>query len=104
MITNLSQLKKSINNGTSFKIIDHCRKECIGQIRKPNVIQSNGFYSIIPGNPETKENKGSNGKGSWLDYGKAKRWTFDNGVCSCYLTEEHNEKTFVMSFEFIEQE
>ena len=104
MIRNLSQLKKQINEGTSFEIIDHCRKECVGQIRKPNVIQSNGFYSIIPNEPDSRESKGSNGNGSWLEYGKASYWTFDNGICSVYLSGEHSQESFIMSFKLIEKE
>lgn len=43
-IKNLSQLKKAIKEGRKFIIKKHyIRSEYEGQIRKPNVVQTNGF-------------------------------------------------------------
>ena len=82
MINNLSQLKKAINNGQSFKILKHyIHPEYTGQVRKPNKIQTNGFYSIVENEPNNPLNTVNYGKGSWVEYGKASEWTFDNGVC-----------------------
>ena len=83
MINNLSQLKKAINNGAMFTIIKHYIKpEYTGQIRKPNKIQTNGFYSIVTEEPENPVSKANDGKGSWIEYGKASDWTFENGICT----------------------
>lgn len=85
MINNLSQLKKTISNGAMFNIIKHYIKpEYTGQIRKPNKIQTNGFYSIVPEEPENPVTKANGGKGSWIEYGKASDWTFENGICTQY--------------------
>lgn len=86
-IKNLSQLKKAIKSGNKFIIRKHCvRPEYEGQIRKPNVIQTNGFYSIEDGKPDSKVTLANKGKGSWTEYGRASDWKFENGVCkmSCY--------------------
>ena len=84
-IKNLSQLKKAINNGSCFRIVKHYIKPAYeGQIRKANKIQTNGFYSIVP-NPQNETDmqvvNANRGLGSWLEYGKASDWTFENGVC-----------------------
>lgn len=82
MIKNLSQLKKAVNNGLSFKIVKHYIKpEYTGQIRKPNKIQTNGFYSIVENEPENPVTLANYGKGSWIEYGKASDWIFENGIC-----------------------
>lgn len=84
-IKNLSQLKKAINNGAMFKIIKHYIKpEYAGQIRKPNKIQTNGLYSIVPGEPDNQVTKANGGRGSWIEFGKASDWTFENGICTQY--------------------
>ena len=99
MVENLSQLKKCFaEEKPSFKIEKHCRPECIGEIRKVSKTQSNGFYSTMPSVPESKNNFGNSGDGIWLEYGKADRWTFENGVCSIYLSNKHEEESLVMSF------
>lgn len=83
MIKNLSQLKKAMNNGATFEIVKHYIKpEYTGQIRKPNKIQTNGMYSIVLNEPENPVTKANDGKGSWIEYGKASDWTFENGTCT----------------------
>lgn len=81
-IKNLSQLKRAIKEGRKFIIRKHyIRPEYKGQIRKPNVIQTNGFYSIEDEKPESTVTLANNGKGSWIEYGKASDWRFENGLC-----------------------
>lgn len=84
-IKNLSQLKRAIKEGRNFIIRKHyIRPEYDGQIRKPNVVQTNGFYSIEDGKPDSKITLANNGKGSWVEYGKASDWKFEDGVCKQY--------------------
>lgn len=85
-IKNLSQLKRAIKEGHNFIIRKHyIRPEYEGQIRKPNVVQTNGFYSIEYEKPDSKITLANNGKGSWIEYGKAADWKFEDGVCKQYL-------------------
>lgn len=100
MITNLSQLKKAIENKQEFKVIDHWKSENIGQIRKPNIIQTNGFYSIIPNEPNYKLSIANGGEGSWIDYGKASQWEFKDGVCYQYGGKERNMGQFIWAITF----
>ena len=52
-----------------------------GQIRTPNVIQTNGFYSIIETDPTCKISTANFGKGYWYGYGKASCYEFtDTGI------------------------
>lgn len=85
MIKNLSQLRKAINSGKKFRIIEHGIKPMYkGQIRKPNVVQTNGFYSIVENEPDNPVTLANNGKGSWIEYGKASDWIFENNMCAQY--------------------
>ena len=84
-IKNLSQLRKAINNGETFVIKRHyVRPEFSGQKRKPTMVQTNGFYSIAPDDPNCLINKWNNGKGSWIQYGRASDWKFEDGLCKQY--------------------
>lgn len=99
-IRNLSQLKKAINDGQCFVIQKHYLKPAYtGQIRKPNKIQTNGFYGIVLNEPENEVSKANAGKGSWFAYGKASDWIFDNGLCKC----THNGRK-IWEISFVEQE
>lgn len=81
-IKNLAQLKRVINDKKEFVIEEHYIKpELTGQRRKPNKIQTNGFYSIVPDNPTYKESTCNGGLGMWFEYGKASDWEFVNGTC-----------------------
>lgn len=81
-IKNLAQLKRAINDKKAFEIVKHCRfPEWEGQTRVPNVVQTNGFYSVIPNEPNHKVSMFNDGKGSWLAYRKASEWKFEDGVC-----------------------
>lgn len=82
-IKNLSQLKRAIKEGHKFIIRKHyVEPQYEGQIRKPSVIQTNGFYSIEDEKPDSEVTLANNGKGSWIEYGKASDWTFENGICT----------------------
>ena len=85
-VKNLSQFKKAIASKRPFRIIKHYVKpEAEGQIRVPNVVQTNGFYSVEKDNPTSPVSIANNGKGYWMQYGKACDWRFDNGICTCVL-------------------
>ena len=81
MIQNLSQFKKAMKEGKRFQIIEHFNfPERNGEIRKPNVVQTNGMYTILPENPDNELNKANKGRGSWIAFGKASDYTFCNGL------------------------
>lgn len=79
IIKNLTQLKRAIGARTPFLIVEHyVHPESKGQIRVPNVVQTNGFYSVVKDDDENKINYYNMGKGSWMPYGKAREnWMFD---------------------------
>lgn len=82
MISNLAQLKKAVGEKRPFKILKHYVKpEYTGQVRTPNKVQSNGFYSIIADDLAHCVSLANGCKGSWIEFGKASDWTFQNGVC-----------------------
>lgn len=99
-VKNLSQLKRTMQAGNSFTILKHnVHPEYTGQQRKANVIQTNGVYTVIPGDRWHKISMMNERKGCWLAYGKASEWEFNNGVCSLYHGE-HTPENLVLSFIF----
>lgn len=100
-IKNLAQLKKAIQMKQEFIIKNHRIEKFIGQKRKPNVIQTNGFYSILPETPNDNLNQVNGGKGMWIDYGKASQWEFVNGLCHMYYPEKkHTDENLIWSIMF----
>lgn len=81
-IKNLSQFKKAISAKRKFQITQHyMHEDFTGQIRTPNVIQTNGFYSIIETDPTGKISTANFGKGYWYGYSKASCYEFtDTGI------------------------
>lgn len=84
MINNLSQLKKAMKKGAKFRILDHTRPECIGEIRTVGAVQTNRFYSYVD-DPNHKTYLANGGKGLGCDYRKASDYEFDNGKISMYI-------------------
>ena len=86
MIKNLSQLKKALVPGAEFQIIAHnYHPKYVGQIRKVNIANTMGLYSIVPDKPLSKATQANFGKGVWLPWGKATEWEFgDDGAVTLY--------------------
>lgn len=100
VIKNLSQLKRALVKGAEFTIVKHCRPELIGERRQINVVNTTGFYSIVPGQPDNKATRANNGKGLWLGWSKAPFWTFDGTVCSLYSYEkERTDNNLIIAFQ-----
>jgi len=76
MVKNLNQLKKALVPGVRYKVINHCRPECIGENRIVTGVNTAGFYSDTEIRTE---------KAKWLAWGAAKHWRFENGICICFL-------------------
>ena len=99
MIKNLAQLKRTLVAGTEFEITGHCCPECVGQRRRITVANTQGFYSIIPGQPESKTSKANGGRGSVLWWSKAPFWNFQDGICGLYNSDrQHTEDHLIMAF------
>lgn len=105
MIQNLSQLKRNLKAGTVFKITAHCRPEYTGQKRRVTLSNTQGFYSIIPDDPQNKISLANGGKGSVLWWSNAPFWNFENGICSIYSNDkQHTEDNLIMSFCILSEE
>ena len=63
MIKNLNQLRRTLREGTQLEILDHCRPECIGQIRNITLVNTQGFYSTVANQPDASDNRGNGGRG-----------------------------------------
>ena len=99
MVKNLNQLKKALKKGVRFEITGHCLPEYVGQKREVTVSNTQGFYSIIPGEPGSRVSLANNGRGSVLWWSKAPFWEFKDGVCSIYSSvKKRTEDCLIMSF------
>lgn len=100
---NLSRLKRIVQQKKRFIIKDHQKKVYIGQVREPNIIQSNGFYSVIADQPKHELSCMNNGKGVWFDYGKASDWDFTSKGGRCYRKGlAHIPENLIWEIEFLE--
>ena len=105
IITNLNQLKKAIQKGSKIEVIEHCRPECVGQLREVTLANTQGFYSKILNEPNNPVNQGNDGKGPVLWWSKAPFWEFDKGLCSLYSSDtRRTEGDLIMSFLVQEKE
>lgn len=103
----LTDIKREMANKRPYYIHNHTKEEFIGQIRVANIIQLNGVYLHVYNEPNNRVTLGNNGKGSWLDYKKAKYWEIDSltGHCMLYFEgEEHTEKNLIMEISFLDDE
>lgn len=116
IVKNLTQLKKAIEARTPFEIVKHYIHPYTGQIRVPNVVQTNGFYSVTRDDVKNEVNMFNGGKGVWMPYGKASDWKFDGESITAFTTryeyktdnagvvyrDYHDEP--VMTIRFLEKE
>jgi hypothetical protein len=94
------ELKRALSVGAEFEITDSCRAETIGQIRRVNYANTQGIYTVIPDDPDSKITKANGGKGSYLEWNSAKHWRFkeDNVVALYNNAEEQARDTLVIEF------
>ena len=86
MVKNLSQLKKALRAGSQFTVINHARQECIGEQREVTYANTQGFYSIVPSNPNCRTSLAN----------KAPFWEFQDGVCSLYASDTKREDNYLI--------
>lgn len=105
MIKNLSQLKRALQVGTRFEILQHMKKDCEGEIRRVVSINTVSIHSVVDGQPEHKNSLANNGKGTSLYFKKATEWEFHDGVCSVYYSNKpHSAETLNISFRILPEE
>lgn len=95
-INNLAQLKRALAVGTRFRIVKHYLKpEWTGQERVVQIVQTNGIYSGIAGEPDHKLSNLNYGKGIWLPFEKASNWVFENGQATA-INKQDGQKVFTL--------
>ena len=99
-VKTLAELKRAVQKGKPYEILRHYIKEdWTGQIRIPNVVQSNGWYSVVMNKPNHPQSQANYGKGVWLDYGKATDWIFTpQGTCKRL---DKDRKHVIMEIKFL---
>lgn len=102
---NLSQLKGALKEGARFVVVfNRSKPEISGQRRVVNIVQTNGIYSGIFGDPNNASSKVNGGRGFWLNFGKASNWSFDeDGVCCYYASNhEHTESNALFAIKVVD--
>jgi len=100
-INNLSQLKKELQKGRKFIVINHQKPELVGHIREVNKVQTNVIYTVIPDNPDHEYSKCNGGKGSRMDYNKASHYEFGDTVKWYNKPVNSQDNTLIMEFKLI---
>ncbi len=83
-IKNLAQLKRALTVGAEFEITSAIRPDINKQLRQVKYADTTGIYSIRPDAPDDRITLANDGRGSYLDWGKAADWDFNNGDCIAY--------------------
>ena len=97
-IKNLAQLKRALTVGAEFEITSHIRPDISDQLRRVNYVDTTGIYSIRPDAPDDKITLANEGRGSYLQWGKAAEWDFKNDICTLYQKgAEHTPENMLMS-------
>lgn len=104
-IKTLSDIKREMKNKRPYYIHNHRVDEFIGQVRIANIVQTNGIFIHVYNEPDNRITLCNAGKGSWLEYGKAKEWEIDEltGHCSLFVGE-HTDNNLVMEISFLDDE
>ena len=56
----------------------------------------------MPNDIENEVTKANNGKGYWIDYGKASEWNFENGICYLMCNHEGSKPQKIWAIEILE--
>ena len=98
-VKNLAQLKRAIGEKKRFRVVEHWKHpECVGEIRKPNILKTTCFTTVIDGDPDHKVSMANGGIGYWMWYGKANMWDFDEE----YITALTAKGTPIMTIRFVD--
>ncbi|WP_133051076.1 hypothetical protein [Ruminiclostridium hungatei] len=76
----LSQLKKELQKGKRFIVLDHQKPDLIGTVREVSTVQGNAIYTKIADNPEHKHSICNGGRGLRMDYAKASCYEFGDSI------------------------
>lgn len=103
---NLAQLKRALVIGAEFEISSRFSDNNMER-RRVNDADTTSIYSIVPFDANAKATMANNGRGSWLQFGKASFWRFKNGLCSRYPfddPEKQTEDSLIFSIRIVEKE
>lgn len=99
IIKNLSQLKRTLKENMALEITGHCREACVGEIRRITKVNTQGFCSTVT-SPASHVDPSKN---PILWWSKAPFWSFQDGICSIYNSDQHhNDEYLIMSFRVLE--
>lgn len=96
-----AQLKRDIKEGTTIKtILNNYKPDKNGQIRKVGKVQSNAIAFEIPKEDQKPDLRGEIQTLSWLWWGKANQYEYENNVFKIY-DEIRGERVLSFIYEII---
>jgi len=101
-IKNLSQLKKELQKGKRFIVINHQKPELVDQIREVNKVQTNALYVVVADNPEHEWSTCNGRKGVYMKYNKASHYQFNEESIKWYkLPIGSDNNCLIMEFKLV---
>lgn len=101
-INNLAHLKRTLQNGATFRIVRHKKwPEIVGLVRVVDSVQSNAIYTKILNQPEHKISRCNGGRGLRMEFEKASNYQFGDTVK--VYEEPGQDESLLYEFEVLDK-
>ena len=97
------QILRIMQENPKIEITAHRHPEYVGQVRRITMSNSEGFYSVIDGQPEHEVSRRNRGKGSYTGIWSSKHLSLKNDICTVFNhSKKPEEKELFLAFRIIE--
>lgn len=100
-VANLSQLKKALQKGARFRVLNHHKPHLAGQLREVRSVKTIGIYTFNPEDKNSDLSTCNGGKGTWMDYGPATHYIFGDTIKWFKKPIGSEDNTLIMEFKII---
>lgn len=99
-VKSLAEFKRLMRPGTEFVTTQHANHPgIVGLVRVVGKVQTNGFYSTIKNQPNSKYSCWNDGKGMWTAFGKAREYRFEDGCVKVLDPRDKTGQAILYAFE-----
>ena len=97
------QILRIMQENPKIEITAHRHPEYVGKIRRITISNSEGFYSVVEGQPEHELSRRNRGKGSYTGMWSSKHLALNNDICTVFNhSKKPEEKELFLAFRIIE--
>jgi hypothetical protein len=101
-VKSLAELKRALQKGAKFKVIDHHKVELVGLIREVNIAKTACLYSKVFNDPTHEMSTCNGGKGSYMRFEKADHYEFQGDTVFWYEKPVGTEgNKLIMAFQLL---